>query len=136
MVLCGKIGGSNHVCYVFLQDVLVITGGAWGSTPAAAALRKVAGVYAIGVRPKVQVKHLQQVTDNPQRNFLVGSYPELRNYWTNFRNNFVQGGSRLPMRIFLVVDFPVLYPTVLKVARIEQADGSLLIPSNLACTLF
>lgn len=89
--------------------MLVITGGAWGPTPAAAALRKVAGVYAIGVRPNVQVKHLQQVTDNPKRNFLVGSYPELRNYWKNFQKNFDQGGSRSPMPIFLVVDFPLLY---------------------------
>ena len=87
-----KIDVFNHVCHLFLQDVLVITGGAWGPTPAAAGLRKMAAVYAIGVRPQVQEKHLQQVTDNAKRNFLVGSFPALRNYWTTFRNNFDRGG--------------------------------------------
>ena len=59
-----------------------------GQTPLAANVRKLAGVYAIGVRPNVQQQHLQQVTDNAQRNFLVGSYAQLGNYWKTFQNNF------------------------------------------------
>ena len=66
----------------------MITGGPMGRTPLAAGVRKLAGVYAIGVRPNVQQQHLQQVTDNAQRNFLVGSYAKLGNYWKTFQNNF------------------------------------------------
>jgi len=48
---------------------------------AAANLRKQAAVYALGIRPQVQEPQLQQITQNSENNFLVGSYGDLQGYW-------------------------------------------------------
>jgi len=71
---------------LLFQEVLVITTDTWSGQSAqylqvAANLRKQAAVYALGIRPQVQEPQLQQITQNSDNNFLVGSYGDLQGYW-------------------------------------------------------
>ena len=87
---------------LFFQYALIITTGRWTGSPeawtkTAAAVRKQATVYSLGVRPGAQEPELQQVTQNNKNVFMVGSYNLLGNYWRTLRTRLEQGMKRLPL---------------------------------------